>query len=210
MSFSDLFKESLRPFGSPSTLFFDQKAQKAQNKLGDVFNDELTRGQITHLGDVADDLGGLRSRVQASIGNEANRVRATARRQSSGSVAAALNDQAEGAVNSGDIVSNALRRAKARQGILMRGDAAGRNQALRNRLEEVRTGISSSGRAIQTQTQGQNIMSGVNVASDSARARGDAAVAGALGGVAGGLAATLKNNKQSGGGFFDFKLGGHT
>lgn len=184
-----------------------KRARSAGPTLGSEFDDELTRGQINFVGDQATRFGGLRSRAQASINNAVNRTRRVAGAQGASRVATQLGDQDTGA-RGNDAVTNALRRAKARVGVIDRGDAAARNQQLVDRLAQVKSGISAQGRAIQLQTAGQNIRAGVNIASQDARARGDAAVAGATGASLGGLAATLKSNKARRGEFFDFKLGG--
>lgn len=208
LSIGDYFRESLRPFGDPIGLYQTDKEQRLQNKLGDVFNDEVTRGQITHLRDQADRFGGLRSQAQAGINNAVNRGRAKLGKEAGLAASLKFGDQATGAVNPNDVVTNALRRAKARVGIVNRGDEALRNQQLQDRLKQVKAGISARGRGIQTQTKAQNIMSGVNVAASDAAARGRAATADMAGGIAGSFAGLLKANKDDRGGMFNFFGGG--
>lgn len=209
MALADLLRATQGRSVSPTPTPIGQPAIPEQ-RLANVFDDATTRGQISFVGNQADEFAGFRPRARAAIDNSVNRTRRAAGATGSAGAAATLGDQVTGARDPNDVVTNALRRAKARVGIINRGDAAARNQQLTDRLRQVRSGIAGQGRALQLQTAGQNIRSGVLVNADASKARGDAAVAGAVGGSLGGLAATLKNNKSKGTGLFDFNIGGHT
>lgn len=153
------------------------------------FRGQVTRGQLANVGDQARRLGGLRTQVNASIDNAPDREGRRIKNVASQVVQQQFGDQQTGAVTHASVLDNALKRAKARTGIAQRGDAAVRNQQLKDRLTQVRQGITQKGRALDLQTKGQEILSGVNVAASSARSQGQAAVAGGLGTVVGALAA---------------------
>lgn len=192
--FSDFFSESLRPFGSPSNEHLIDKERRLAGELGSPFAAQRkTRGQVTELGDEAGRLQGLRSRVNASISNAPNRAARSNTIAANTSVQQRFGDQQTGAVTHGDILDNSLRRAKTRVGIVNRGDAAVRNQQLKDRLTQVRSGVAARGRAIDTQVAGRNIQAGVNVGLGNAKARGDASSADAAGTITGALAAALKD-----------------
>lgn len=153
----------------------------------------VTRGQLGELATQGDEFKSLRQGVNAAIGNAPERDATRTFNAANSASQQQLGDQQTGAVTHRDVLSNALRRAKARVGVAQRGDAASRNQQLKDRLAQVRSGIARQGRAIQTQIEGANIRAGVNVGVDAARQRSGNARAGAIGAVAGGLAATAKD-----------------
>jgi hypothetical protein len=163
-----------------------------------------TRRQLNEVSQQADSLAGLRSRVNASIGNAPRSEGRKVRDAASLAVQQQLGDQETGAVTQGDLLSNALRRAKARVGIASRGDNAIRNQQLKDRLVQVRAGISDKSRAINEQLQGTSIRTGVANQVREARQFGKDATASAFGGALGSFGALLKGNKQDNGSFFDF------
>lgn len=175
---------------------------KALSSVFDAGKD--TRVQLGQIGQQASQLTGLRSRVQANIGNSAARQK----RQLGGAASLAAQqeagDQATGATSHASTVANALKRAKARTGIAGRGDKAIRNQQLKNRLTQVRAGVAQKGRAIDLQTQGASIRAGVDTNKEAASLYSRSATAGAIGSAAGGLAATLKNNQTNNKSLFDF------
>lgn len=176
-------------------------------RLGDEFaGQSKTRGQVAFIGNQADELGGLRTRVFSSIANAPDREIRGIRNAASLATQNQFGDQQTGAVRQGDIVSNALRRAKTRVGISNRGDAAVRNQQLRDRLTQVRSGIRGSARSLREQVTGRNIKAGVNVGVTAARGRASASNAGLVGSVLGGVTGTLKGNLEREGstGIFDF------
>lgn len=166
--------------------------------------DAPIRGQLTEVGRQAGSLSRFRSRVNASVGNAVNREARTRGSTASSAVAQRFGDQETGAVTHGDVLNNALRRAKARTGIHARGDNAVRNQQLKDRLTLVRSGVADQNRSLNQSVTGSNIQAGVNVGVQDARQFGQAATADAFGGAAGALAGVLKGNKDNNGKFFDF------
>lgn len=173
--------------------------------LGDAFaGQSATRSQVTQLGAQATQLEGLRGQVTRSVDNAPAREGRGIRNAASLGVQQQLGDQASGAVTHGSVLSNALRRAKARVGIAGRGDDAIRNQQLKNRLTQVRADVGSQARALQTQVTGINIKAGVNAGVGNAVSAGQAFRANAIGGVLGGAVGVLKANVQDRGGAFNF------
>lgn len=170
------------------------------------FNSSLakTREQLTSLGGQADALGGLRNRVNASIGNAPDRLTRGVSNSAGLAVQQTLGDQETGAVTHRDVLNNALRRAKTRVGIAQRGDKAARNQQLKDRLTQVRAGIANQGSAIDLQTKGANIRAGVNVGVSNARDAASQSTADLIGGGLGAFAGILKGNVDAGKKLFDF------
>lgn len=163
-----------------------------------------TREQLTSLGGQADELSGLRPRVNAAIANSPDRLTRGVSNSAGSAVQQQFGDQATGAVNHRDVLNNALRRAKARVGITQRGDKAARNQQLKDRLTQVRSGILSQGGAVDTQIRGANIRAGVNVGVQDARNAASASTADLIGGTLGAFSGLLKGNKDRTGSIFDF------
>jgi hypothetical protein len=169
-----------------------------------------TSGQLDQVGAQAAQLGGLRSNVLQGIDTAESRIGGRNRRQAANVVQQQFGDQQTGAVTHGDVLNNALRRAKTRTGIAQRGDSAIRNQQLKDRLEQVRQGIAGQARGIDLQTAGQDIKSGVALGRQSASERIAASNASAVGGILGIAGGTLKGNKDKKGslGYLDFGKAG--
>lgn len=180
------------------------KKPPTQRLGGEFARQFVTRGQVTHLADQATAFEGLRPQVKASIDNAVHREGRALQNAGALAVQQEFGDQESGAVTHGDVLNNTLKRAKARTGIALRGDAAIRNQQLKDRLTQVRSGIGASARAIDLQVQGQNIQAGVNVGVGDAAAAGRYAQLGSYGGAAGAFAGVLAGNKTNNGSFFDF------
>lgn len=170
------------------------------------FNSDLakTREQLTSLSTQADALGGLRQRVNSSIDNAPDRITRGVSNAAGSAVQQEFGDHQTGAVTQGPLLANALRRAKARVGIAQRGDAAARNQQLKDRLTAARAGIRGQARALDSQVKGANLRAGVNIGVADAKARARASTADAIGGTLGGLTATLAGNRKDNGSIFDF------
>ena len=105
-----------------------------------------------------------------------------------------------GAFRQGTTLERALRGAKARQGIIQRGEPAIKSQSLKDRLAIVRAGISQAGRAFDVTGAGAQIRYGVDLSARRARTDLAAARSGAAGAAAGMIGAGLKDwslNRQS-------------
>jgi hypothetical protein len=170
----------------------------------DFNSGQHTRNQLEGLGAQRDRFGSLRERAFSAINNAPQKAVRTLRNAGSLAAQQKLGDQQTGAFNQADALRNSLARAKARTGIVTRGEPAVRNQQLKNRLAQVRSGIGTQGRGIQTQLQGQNTRFGVEGAIHDSRAGVKAARANAIGGALGGLTASLFSNKTDNDSFFDF------
>lgn len=183
--FSDLIAETgfQSPFGQEL-----QDAEKTRTQLGVI---DRTRQQFAPLRDrFTADVG--------TIGDEQRTLRSAANQ------ASFLNLKQNPGNTRGGVVDNALRSAGARQGIVNRGDAAIRNQRLKDRLQIVRSGLSRRGAALDLQGAGQQIRAGVNIQRGEARDAGAAARSSAVGGGLGALAGVLGNNLQDNDSLFDF------
>jgi len=183
----EILKEAVRPFGDPHGKRMQIADQKFEDRQKSVFaGGEDTSRQLDALGTQADRLGGLRARAVRGIDTAEKRQGAAVRVQQQ------FGDQETGAVTHASALDAALKRAKTRVGIGQRGDAAIRNQQLKDRLEQVRMGIAGQARAISTQTAGQNIKAGVNLGVSDARDRISASRASAAGGIVGAVAGGIK------------------
>lgn len=80
-----------------------------------------------------------------------------------------------------------VRRGRARQGIINRGEPAIAQQQLKDRLEMARQGINRRGTAIGLQAQATGLKTGVNEARAAAKQTVSNAMGGALGFIGGGL-----------------------
>jgi hypothetical protein len=97
-----------------------------------------------------------------------------------------------------------LRRAKARQGINLRGEAAIKGQRLKDRLGIVRSSLARRASAIDLQGAGEQIRAGVNLNSQRAADAISQGRAGMFGAAAGAFGGILKGNRDNNGSFFDF------
>jgi len=189
----EILKEAVRPFGDPHGKRMQIADQKFEDRQKSVFaGGEDTSRQLDALGTQADRLGGLRARAVRGIDTAEKRQGAAVRNAAGQQVQQQFGDQETGAVTHASALDAALKRAKTRVGIGQRGDAAIRNQQLKDRLEQVRMGIAGQARAISTQTAGQNIKAGVNLGVSDARDRISASRASAAGGIVGAVAGGIK------------------
>lgn len=198
-SIGDIFKETLKPFASPSQFLEDEKLAKRLGKLGADPGSARTRSQIESLGSDRKKFSRLArgfSTNANNIGNEQASVRRAA--------SAAAGADPRNATTQGGTLSESLRRAKARTGIVNRGDKAIRQQRLKDRLKLVRSGLSRKAAAIDLQGTGQQIRAGVNINAQNARDAISGARASAIGGLAGAFAGIAKGNKDDNGSFLDF------
>ena len=101
-----------------------------------------------------------------------------------------------GGTSMGSTLDRALRGAKARQGIIERGEPAIRNQSLKNRLARVRAGIAQTGRAMDLQGAGQQIQAGVNLSGQRASDAISNARIGAFGAAAGAFGGYMSNRNR--------------
>lgn len=95
-------------------------------------------------------------------------------------------------------LGQAERRGRARQQLHDRGEAALRNQQLKDRMTLIKQTLSKRGMAMDAASNAARIRAGGQEQIASAKAWGDAQVAGAVGAVAGGLARQIggSNNKS--------------
>lgn len=126
-----------------------------------------------------------RVRSLASQANAGDRGAAEVR--TTANMAAALNNQAP-VTSFSDALGSAERRAKIRQGIVNRGDAAVRNQQLKDRLAIAKGQVSRRGDLINTLQTAANIREGVNAGLSDANNAIRQSNAGMWGNIAGGAA----------------------
>lgn len=125
-----------------------------------------TKMALERLGREQADYRGLARRFEDESGNvnpELRRTRATA----SAAVAQRLKGAGGGADQAGTL-EQALRGAKARQGIIQRGEPAIKSQALKDRLSMARLGISTQGRGLAQESAGERIRYGAELATEQA------------------------------------------
>ena len=96
-----------------------------------------------------------------------------------------------------------LRRGKARQGIVNRGDNAIKNQQLKDRLAVTKQSIGRRGQLQQTSADAARLRAGIDVAQQDANSRIGSAYSGAAGAVAGGLVSGFGDKLFGGGGGID-------
>jgi hypothetical protein len=130
----------------------------------------------------ADQMGAAHARDVANVGNELTRLRAGV---SSGVAQKFAGAPARGFAGNLDM---AVRRGKARQGILARGDAAVRNQQLKDRLQLAKRSASRHGQIQGALANAANLREGGNAAAKSASDQVNSALTGAIGSIAGGVA----------------------
>jgi len=114
-----------------------------------------------------------------------------------------LRDQGAGK-SFGGTLRRGLKVAKVRQGVMNRGDAAIRNQRLKDRIQLARSGLSRKGQSLKLQSIGQQIRSGVNIGVENARDAASASTANLIGTGLGAAAGVLRQNKLNNDSFFDF------
>ena len=168
----------------------------AQNAEG------FTREQIGVVQGERSRFAGLRNQFMndvQNIGGEQQRFGAAAGQQAF----QVLRDQGAG-VTAGSTLNRGLRVAKARQGVMNRGESAIRNQRLKDRLQLARTGMGRKGQALRLQSLGQQIRSGVDIGVQGAKDASRASTAGLIGTGLGAAAGVLRQNKLNNDSYFDF------
>lgn len=146
---------------------------------------------------------GLRNRAAASISTQRAREGGQLRRTAAQMVQ--LEDAKQGPPTSfAGAVEQATRRAKARTGIIARGEKAIANQNLRDRLAFAKAGMQKEGSLQVALQKAANIREGVNVGVSDANAEIAASNAALAGGVIGGIGGFLsnENNRDWLGGIF--------
>jgi hypothetical protein len=199
VSAGDLIKESWL-FQSPSQYTTDAKL--AERLLKMKADSGRARSQVDVLGRERGRYRDLARRHEVAAQNispEQARIRSAA----TSSAMQRLRDEGAG-TDAGSTLRAALRTAKARQGIIQRGDAAIKGQRLKDRLGFVRGGIKRRARAIDLQGAGEQIAAGVNLSAQRAADAMSAARWGTAGAAAGAFGGILKGNKDNNGSMWDF------
>jgi hypothetical protein len=194
----DFLKESFL-FQAPDQFLADASLAKRLLKMkGDSGR---TRSQIDSLGRDRRAFGGLAERSELDVAN-VNPERRRLRAATGLSSALALRDNSGS--TQGSTLQAALRQAKARQGIVNRGDAAIGNQRLKDRLGFVRSSLRRRTSALDLQGAGQQIRAGVTINAQNARDSIQNARLGAAGTAVGAAFGVASGNKTDNGSFFDF------
>ena len=197
---SEILKESFL-FQAPDQLHADAKlAERLINLSPDSGR---LRSQIESLGAERKQFSALAQRHERDAQNiapEQRKLRASA----SSASAQAVRDAGGGGTNAAGSLRTALRQAKARQGIVLRGDEAIKGQRLKDRLKFARSALTRRVSAIDLGTSGQQIKAGIQLNAQNARDSLATARSGAAGAAIGGFAGILKGNKDDNGSFFDF------
>lgn len=175
----------LRQFYQNHPSFAGRRASKVST--GETATQSI-KDEIGKLQNVRDSLQPARTRHLGGIANAENRLRASLGRQATMKVAQA--DRAMPTSFRGAL-DQATRRMRARQGIVNRGDAAVRNQSLRDRIAVARQQESRRGSLHNTLQQAVNIREGVNVGLSNANAQIRAARANMWGTIAGSASRAL-------------------
>lgn len=186
-------------FQSPSQMWHDKELIQRLGALAPETS--RTRSMIDTMGKDREGFSRLAQRFEAESGNIE-----TERRSLRGIVssAAAQNQSAETGVTAGGTLRDSLRRAKTRQGVINRGDAAITNQRLKDRITAARSGIAQKASALDLAGAGAQIRAGIELNAQRGRDAISGARAGAAGATAGAFAARLSGNKEDTGSFFDF------
>jgi len=199
ISINDVLRESFL-FQAPDQLMADAKLAERLIKQGPMA--QRQRSMIESLGEERKMFGGLAERFERDANNiapEQRKLRAAA----SSASAQSLRDRGAGTSAAGTLREQ-LRTAKARQGIIQRGDEAIRGQRLKDRLSFVRNNLQRRSGALNLAGQGQQIAAGVKLNAQNVGDSVNAARAGAVGGALGSFAGIMKGNKDDNGSFFDF------
>lgn len=153
---------------------------------------------INNLQRERESFGLNRTRTLTALANAGDRGAADARR--AGGLTAARADKVN-PTSYADAIAGAERRAKVRQGIVTRGDAAVRNQQLKDRLQIAQGQASRRGALINTLQTAANIKEGVNTGVQDANARvreSQASMFGSIAGAAGAVGKNWWNNRSPG------------
>jgi hypothetical protein len=158
----------------------------------------LLNSEISALGGLRGQLQGLQDQFQAGVGNQDARLR----RELGANTASALAQQNRAPVrNMAGQLDATTRHMRARQGIVNRGDAAVRNQSLRDRVAVARGGFQRRGQFQTALQNAANIKEGVNVGVSSANqaiAESNADLFGGIAGVATGFLSDPQNRQKTG------------
>lgn len=148
----------------------------------ETFSSRNLQRDIQRLSDERNDMAPARTRSIGQAGNAESRLQRALGGQASAAVAAregALPVSFRGAIN------QATRRMRARQSIVNRGDAAIRNQSLKDRIQVARGSASRRGSLHNALQQAANIREGVNTGVQDANQRIRESRANMFGSIAG-------------------------
>jgi|VirMetMinimDraft_7_1064189.scaffolds.fasta_scaffold08709_6 hypothetical protein len=168
----------------------DQIKQGVGNMLTLPSNQRLLPSEQSEVGALASERAGLRQyqgQQIGDIGNRQSRLQHDLRRMASMRVA--QNEAQQGIPTSGRAATEqAVRRMRARQGIVARGDKAIANQTMKDRLRAVQQTQTRRGQGQNMLQQAQQIKQGVNIGVSDANNRAKASTYGMYGSAAGMLA----------------------
>lgn len=185
MSFSNIFSQA---YGV---------AQQQQGTVGKETAAQSLRQEVGNLQSLRDSLQGARNRHLGNVSNAENRLRTGL--SNAATMKVAQSDRYSPTSFRGALDS-ATRRMRARQGIVNRGDAAIRNQSLKDRIKVAQGSAVRRGNLQNVLQQGINIREGVNVGVSNANNRIKAARANMFGTLAGSAASIIKNIDWGSGG----------
>lgn len=169
-----------------------QQKLQAKESFGEAFlKDSLGRGR-----EFEDSAESLRARQLAGIDSIGGRQKTLATAASS-AVQQGLPAASGGPRGFSKNLNQTLRRGKARQGIINRGDAAIRNQRLKDRLQVAKSSVVRRGQLQQTAADSARLESGLELAQTNANVGVNQAMIGAAGSIAGGITAGFSNNGGS-------------
>lgn len=153
------------------------------------------RTDVVRLGQERQGMEAFRARHIGGVGSAASRLRTRLSRDATGRVAQM--DQAQPTSFRGAI-GQATRRMRARQGIVNRGDAAIRNQALRDRINVARNTASRRGSIHNALQNAAQIREGVNTGVSNANQRIRESRANMFGTLAGAATSYMMNRPKPG------------
>lgn len=182
------------PGGAWWRRFFNRDRGTSTRKTGAPVD---LKTAISNLQSERESFGLNRTRTLAALANAGDRGAADVRRGAA--LTSARLDKAP-ATSYADAVASAERRSKARQGIVIRGDAAVRNQQLRDRLQIAQGQASRRGALINTLQTAANIKEGVNTGVSDANNRvreSQAAMWGSIAGAAAGIGKNWWDNRKA-------------
>lgn len=178
-----------RKFQNSITGAGDSLAQKLASKetLGTAFlKDSIGRGR-----QLEGQFEGLRAEHEADINNTGNE-----RQQLAAGANSAAQQQFRNVSGPRSFAQNleqTVRRGKARQGIVNRGEKAIQNQQLKDRLQLMRSKVGRRGALQGAASDAASFRAGTDITQQNASARKSAATAGGLGFAVGGLASGFKD-----------------
>jgi hypothetical protein len=151
---------------------------------------DIQRDAVATTRPLEDELEGLRGKFAADVA-DTSQERHRLRSGLSSTIASRFG-RVEGGTQQSQFSGNLkqmLAKAKARRRISMRGEKAIANQQLKDRIGIVKSNLLRRGRSLETAGAGARIQFGLDANLQAARDRGNAAMSGAIGAAAGGLAA---------------------